>query len=212
MFFFIKIFLSFFYGYYILVYMNILIVYAHPHHNSLNGAIFESIIQNINSRHSVKVIDLYEEQFNPILYFDEDNKRRNLQFNTETQAYRDLISWSDHIMFVYPIWWSGMPAILKGFIDRVFVLNFAYSYTSSSFIPNKLLKGKTASILVTHDTPKIISKFIQKDYGKILKTQILKNMCGIKVEKMMSLTNVRNSSQRQRNLFLKKVALYSQSL
>ena len=50
----------------------------------------------------------------------------------EMEKYRDLVTWADHLIFIFPIWWSGMPAILKGFIDRVFVADFAYSYKSRS--------------------------------------------------------------------------------
>ena len=44
----------------------------------------------------------------------------------DMKPYRDLLSWADQLIFIFPTWWSGMPAILKGFIDRVFVAGFAY--------------------------------------------------------------------------------------
>ena len=153
--------------------MKILIIYTYPNHESLNGNILDSFQQNISSKHTVRILDLYQENFNPVLYFDKEHRRRDLQYSVETKSYREAITWSDHIVFIFPIWWSGMPAILKGFIDRVFAQNFAYSYSTKKITPNKLLKGKTAAIIVTHDTPYLISKIIQKDYGQVLKTQIL---------------------------------------
>lgn len=192
--------------------MNILIIYSYPHHDSLNGKILDTVLQSIDKIHTVKTIDLYSDNFNPVLSFDKVHKRRDLQYDQETQVYRDAIASSDHIIFIFPIWWSGMPAILKGFIDRVFVQNFAYAYAPKKLIPIKLLKGKTADIIVTHDTPYLFAKLVQKDYGNVLKKQILAAMCGIKVSKMLSLANVKNSSLKQRQQFLKKVANYFQKL
>ena len=192
--------------------MKILIIYTYPNHESLNGNILDSFQQNISSKHTVRIFDLYQENFNPVLYFDKEHRRRDLQYSVETKSYREAITWSDHIVFIFPIWWSGMPAILKGFIDRVFAQNFSYSYSTKKITPNKLLKGKTAAIIVTHDTPYLISKIIQKDYGQVLKTQILKNMCGIQVTKFYSLANIRKSSLKKREKFLRKVGEYAKKL
>jgi len=57
-----------------------------------------------------------------------ENSGIDLHKDPEMAKYRDLITWADHLIFIFPIWWSGMPAILKGFIDRVFAADFAYSY------------------------------------------------------------------------------------
>ena len=54
--------------------------------------------------------------------FDDTHKRRDLSTVPDIEKYRNLITWADHIIFIYPIWWGGMPAILKGFIDRVFTV------------------------------------------------------------------------------------------
>ncbi len=192
--------------------MKILIIYTYPHHESLNGDILNTVIKNINHSHQTRVIDLYKEKFDPVLYFDKIHKRRHLQYDQETKAYREAISWSDHIIFIFPIWWSGMPAILKGFIDRVLVQNFAYSYSTKKILPNKLLKGKSASIIVTHDTPKLMVKFVQQDYGKVLKTQVLESMCGIKVRQYLISPNIRSSNLTQRQKFLKKIEQYTQKI
>jgi putative NADPH-quinone reductase len=63
------------------------------------------------------------------------------------------ITWAEHLTLVYPIWWGGIPALLKGFFDRVFLPGFAFKYRKGSPFPDKLLKGRTAHLLVTMDTP-----------------------------------------------------------
>ena len=79
--------------------MNILIIYTHPTHQSFNCAILKQVQANISSKHSVKTLDLYNEQFDPILRFDESHKRRDLDKVVEMKEYRDLITWADHLLF-----------------------------------------------------------------------------------------------------------------
>ena len=91
--------------------MNILIIYAHPNCKSFNNAILKQVESSISSTHKIKTIDLYKENFDPVLKFDEENKRRDLAKSPETLKYRDMIKEADKLIFIFPIWWSGMPAI-----------------------------------------------------------------------------------------------------
>lgn len=108
--------------------MKTLIIYTHPSPTGFNAAILKEVQSNLSKKHEVKTLDLYAENFDPILRFDQEHRRRDLHKDPEMAKYRDLITWADHLIFIFPIWWSGMPAILKGFIDRVFAADFAYSY------------------------------------------------------------------------------------
>ena len=113
-----------------------------------------------------------------------------------------MIKEADKLIFIFPIWWSGMPAILKGFIDRVFVSGFAYSYKKIGLEGH--LKGKSAWIITTMDAPAIVLPFFN-DYGKVLKNQILKP-CGITPATLTSLATVESSSQEKRESLLKKIS------
>ena len=183
--------------------MNILIIYAHPNCKSFNNAILKQVESSIPSTHKVKTIDLYKENFDPVLKFDEENKRRDLAKSPETSKYRDMIKEADKLIFIFPIWWSGMPAILKGFIDRVFVSGFAYSYKKIGLEGH--LKGKSAWIITTMDAPAIALPFCN-DYSKVLKNQILKP-CGITPVKLTTLAQVGSSSQEKRKLYLEKISV-----
>jgi putative oxidoreductase len=182
--------------------MNVLIIYAHPNHESFNYAILRQVQNAVSKAHSVTTLDLYEQGFDPILRFDEQHKRSDLAKNPETEKYRDLISKADHIIFIFPIWWSGMPAILKGFIDRVFAAGFAYSYKKTGLKGHLL--GKSAWIITTHNTPSFVVPFAE-DYGKVLKNQILKP-CGISPVKLTGLTPVEKISDEKRREFLDKIS------
>ncbi len=74
--------------------MNILIIYAHPNHQSFNGAILRQVKNHLNSKHQVRILDLYAEKFDPLLHFDEDHLRRDLDKDPEMEKYRQLISWA----------------------------------------------------------------------------------------------------------------------
>ena len=112
---------------------------------------------------------------------DQEHRRRDLHKDPEMAKYRDLITWADHLIFIFPIWWSMLPAILKGFIDRVFGLTLPTLIKSDSRPPAR----KSGWIIVSHNTPGFALPFVQ-DYGKVLKNQILK-LCGISPVKLTEL-------------------------
>ena len=140
--------------------MNILVINGHPDKESYCQAIFQTIVESIDSkRHELEVINLNEEEFDPVLRYGYRQRMEDDLFILRSQ---ELIQWADHLIFVYPIWWSSMPSLLKGWIDRVFTPGIAYSANNrGSFILNylrgkqfkKLLKGKTASIYATSMAP-----------------------------------------------------------
>ena len=181
--------------------MNTLIVYAHPNPKSFNASVLKTVTDNLSENHFVQLIDLYADNFDPVLRFDEDHPRRSLTEDPATQKYRDLVTWAEQFIFIFPIWWSGMPAIMKGFIDRVFVAGFAYHNTKTGLEGH--LSGK-AWIITTHNTPAFITPFAQ-DYGKVLKGQILKS-CGIRPVKINQLTGIEKINDQERQKKLAKIA------
>lgn len=189
--------------------MKILLIYAYPNHEGLNYSIKESVLKGIRLENEVKEIDLYIDEFDPVLHFDSNQPRRYLHEETSTQRYREMIEWSDFLIFIYPIWWSSSPAILKGFIDRVFVKEFAYRY--KGIRPIGLLRGRKAWIINTHDTPAFYARFFQKDYGRVFSKQILK-MCGISTFKHTSISYVRNKGQKELNKQLDRITYIAKTI
>ena len=97
---------------------------------------------------------MYKEKFDPVLQFDATYRRRDLAHDIDMKVYRDLLIWTVHLIFIFLTWRSGMPAILKGYIERVFVAGFAYDNTVRGL---KGRLGDTVRIITTHNTPKIFS-------------------------------------------------------
>lgn len=129
--------------------MKNLIIYAHPNSGSLNHFFKQTILETLQkSGEEVEVRDLYEINFNPVLSLNDMNGQRMGKVASEIHTEQDFITWADRIIFVYPIWWTGMPAIMKGYIDRVFSYGFAYRYDNG--VQKGLLTGKKTVIVNSH--------------------------------------------------------------
>lgn len=128
--------------------MNHLVIYAHPSENSLNADLRDTVIEQLKEQEeNIKVRHLYEMDFKPILSLDDLNGQRRGQVADDVHKEQDFIRWADCITFIHPVWWTGLPAILKGYIDRVFTYGFAYRYDQG--VQKGLLKGKQAVIINT---------------------------------------------------------------
>jgi NAD(P)H dehydrogenase (quinone) len=133
--------------------MKHLVVYAHPHPESFNHAIMETTVKAlVDKGHEVVVRDLYALDFQPVLKPQDTAAMKSGQIPNDIKTEQEYITQSDVITFIYPIWWTGLPAIIKGYIDRVFSYGYAYAYGEEGII--QLLKGKKGLIINTHGTPK----------------------------------------------------------
>jgi NAD(P)H dehydrogenase (quinone) len=129
--------------------MKNLIVYAHPNSGSLNHFFKQTVLESLQeSGEAIAVRDLNEINFNPVLSLDDMNGQRMGKVADDVKTEQDFITWADRIVFIYPIWWTGMPAIMKGYIDRVFSYGFAYRYEKG--VQKGLLSGKKTIIINSH--------------------------------------------------------------
>jgi len=131
--------------------MRTLIILGHPDSDSFCMALADSYEKGaLEKGGDVARLNLGELKFDPILR-NGFNKKQLLEPDL-IEAQR-LIKWANHIVFVFPVWWSSPPAILKGFIDRVFLPGFAFKYRENSPNWDKLLIGRSARLLMTSDAP-----------------------------------------------------------
>lgn len=128
--------------------MNILVIYAHPSPQSFNHSILETFVKPFKAKgHSIVVRDLYGIRFDPVL------SAADLDAISRGSARLDIIEEQRHvreadlIAFIYPVWWFSEPAILKGWIDRVLAMGFAFKLQDEQ--PMGLLTGKKAVIIRT---------------------------------------------------------------
>ena len=129
--------------------MKNLIVYAHPNSGSLNHFFKQTVLESLQeSGEEIAIRDLNEINFNPVFSLEDMNGQRMGTVADDVKTEQDFITWADRIIFIYPIWWTGMPAIMKGYIDRVFSYGFAYRYDQG--IQKGLLTGKKTIIINSH--------------------------------------------------------------
>jgi len=133
--------------------MNTLIVYAHPNPASFSSAA-KSVIEKtlIEKGHEIKVRDLYATNFNCVLSAEDLGGIYSGNTPADIKAEQDIITWANNIIMVYPIWWTGLPAIVKGWVDRVFTYGFAYKVGEKGI--EGLLKGRKVVLVTPHGTPK----------------------------------------------------------
>ena len=97
--------------------MNHLIVVAHPNSDSFNHAIVQTTVHALKAKgHETVVRDLYTLQFEPVLSLEDFNSLRAGQIPDDIKAEQGFITSADVITFIYPIWWTGLPGILKGYV------------------------------------------------------------------------------------------------
>ena len=142
--------------------MNFLIVFAHPEPQSLNGQLLRAATSHLTALgHQVKVTDLFQEGFKSHAnqddftayqadFFDLQAAQQQGQLNgtlaDDIQQEQTKLLWADCIIFQFPLWWFSVPAPLKGYIDRVFTMGFAYGGTTA-------LAGKKVLISTTTGAP-----------------------------------------------------------
>jgi len=182
---------------------NILIVNGHPDGESFCAALAAAYREGAEgSRANVREISLGEAEFGPVLRYGY-RKRTELE-DILKQAQGD-IRWADHLVFVYPTWWGTMPALLKGFFDRTFLPGFAFKYRDDSPLWDKLLKGKSARLIVTTDTPSWYNRLVYRRAGlNVVKKNILQ-FCGISPVRVTEIGPVRPSAENRRTVWLEQI-------
>ena len=180
---------------------NILVILGHPDTNSFCGSLTKAYIDSAKVNGSeVREFQLGELKFDPILW-NGYNKIQKLE--PDLVKTQELIQWSNHMVFVYPNWWGAMPALMKGFFDRVFLPGFAFKYRGKS-LPDKLLSGRTAHLMVTMDTPPWYYHCIYRSPGHNQMKRTIFGFCGIKVNRISEFSPIKGSSQEKRDKWLKK--------
>ncbi|MFZ4056629.1 MAG: NAD(P)H-dependent oxidoreductase [Ferruginibacter sp.] len=189
---------------------NILIINGHPDSESFCCALSERYKKGATlNGNKCKLIHLFDLKFNPILT---NGYRIVSELEPDLLLAQQAILQADHLVFVYPNWWGTYPALLKGFIDRVFLPNFAFKFSDNSPLPVQLLKGKTARLIVTMDTPKWYYWLVNKSPGHNSMKKGILEFCGIKNVKITSFAIVKTSSELKRNNWLNEVERLGKNL
>lgn len=181
---------------------RILMIIGSPKGESLCHALAEAYALGARTEgHVVRQIRLGDITFDPVLH---EGYTQSQTLEPDLLEAQRQIHWAEHLVFVYPVWWGGLPALLKGFFDRVLLPGFAFKYRANSQLWDKLLSGRTADLLVTQDTPSWYFRWV---YGAPAHRQMKRTIlgfCGIKTRRLAEFSPVRPSSESQRQNWLRR--------
>ena len=160
--------------------MKVLVVLAHPNPLSLCSRIAK-VVQGAlqDAGHSVDLLSLHKEQFDPVLPLSELYTIGNTDRSPQVLDFQSRVARAEALIFISPTWWFDLPAILKGFIDRVFTPGFAFSFSKRG-IPKGLLQGKRAILIQTFASPRFVATWLFPNAGwRNFKKSILR-FCGLR--------------------------------
>ncbi len=185
--------------------MKHLLIYTHLNPNSFTKAVSDEVEKVLQEKgEEVKTINLYEEKFNPVLEFpDIEHMFMGKEATADVKKYQELISWADNLIFVYPVWWQQMPAMLKGFIDRVFSNGYAFAYNETGV--EGLLKGKTAHLFInTGNRSEVLEQIGMHTALKKVNEEGIFGFCGM-TAKTTFFGNIAMGSDDERKEYLESI-------
>ena len=182
---------------------KILLILGHTFDQGFCGQIFNTYAKKAeDAGHEVKKVKLGELKFDPVLY---EGYRKIQELETDLKSFQADILWADHLVIIFPTWWSSFPAKLKGLFDRAILPGFGFKFQKGSFLQKKLLLGKTARLITTMDGPLLTYLFYFGAPGvKIIKKGVL-NFCGVSPVKTTMIGSLKFLSEKQKIKRLQKI-------
>lgn len=184
--------------------MNIVIISGHPRADSFTQALARSYQKGAEAGGAAaQLFPLSEMNLNT-----EPLGSRPSQENWTNEIYTlwTAIEQADHLVIAHPLWWGTMPAELKSLLDRLLLPDLAYSFKQGNPLPTGHLKGKSAEVIMTSDTPDWYYRLAYgKAQSKLMKNQILK-FVGLKPLRFTHVSPIHNMPAPKRQMHLNKVA------
>ena len=151
--------------------MNALVVYCHPVEGSFCSAMRDAAISGLRAAgHTVDLIDLAAEHFNPVMSTSEWNTYQQGNGDVPVGLERDvaLVKSAEIIVFVYPTWWGGLPAQLKGWLERVMLPGTAFVFNENNKVRPGLRNIRCIHIASTFGSPWLYVRFVNDNGRRIL--------------------------------------------
>ena len=189
--------------------MRLLVVYAHPVPESFNAAVHARLVDGLRAAgHDVRDLDLYAIGFDPVLG---EAERRAYMVRGENSAlvadHLMALRWAEGLVFVYPTWWYSLPAILKGWLDRVFVPYETFELRDAiNPILGRLTNIRLLGGISTYGSPWWWTRFVVRDPGKVVIMRGLRPLCARECRTFwLGLYRMDTASAEQRGAFLDQV-------
>jgi NAD(P)H dehydrogenase (quinone) len=160
--------------------MRVLVVYCHPNDKSFASALHAAVIESLSgSGHIVTDLDLYAEDFNPVLTRQERIEYSDSpQYVKTVEKYADQLAAAEAIVAVYPTWWYGLPAMLKGYFDRVWAPGIAYDLSQDGSVKtDRLSHIRRIGVITTYGAPWWLIRFYMGDPERKLWSRGVRQLC-----------------------------------
>lgn len=188
--------------------MRVAIVFNHPYEGSYCNAILNAVTEGLQkANHEIDLIHLDKDNFNPVMT-SADLKAfvEGKPVDQKVIEYQGRLEKVDHLVFIFPIWWELMPALTKGFVDKVISPGVAYEYSSESKTKmRKILNIKGITVITTMNTPKVLYRLV---FGNAVRKALMVGTfwkLGYKNRKWISLNMVRMVSDKKRTKWLSDI-------
>lgn len=182
---------------------KILVILGQPQRQSYGGALARAYAEGAKQAGAdVKEIYLGDLKFDPVGAVSLPHAAAT---EPDLLAAQEAIKWADHLVFVYPIWWGTIPALLKGFIERIFLPGFAVNFRKDSPWWDKLLTGRSARLIVTLNTPSWVYRWVFGRPGHNTMKKTILEFCGIRPVRITEIGPMKNSTEVKRKKWLEKV-------
>jgi putative NADPH-quinone reductase len=184
--------------------VKVAVILGHPNLESYCGSLARAYAEGARSAGAeVREINLAELSFDPVLWQGYNGVQALEPDLIEAQ---ETIRWADVLVFAYPNWWGTMPALLKGFVDRVFLPGFAFKYRENSRFWDRLLAGRRARLLVTMDSPPWYYRLIVRQPGHQMMRRAILGFSGVKPVRTAAFGPIRSSTGASRDQWLARAA------
>jgi len=188
--------------------VKVLVVYCHPVDTSFTAASRDRVLMGLRAAgHQVRLTDLYAEGFEPeFTAFEHEHQLDPPEVKPGIARHADDLRWCDALVLVYPTWWSAQPAMLKGWIDRVWVQGVAYDLPAgANRIRARLTNIRRIVVVTTHGSSKAVNS-LQGEGGKRVATRALRLLCSRRARTTwIALYDIDHASDARRAQFLERV-------
>jgi NAD(P)H dehydrogenase (quinone) len=179
--------------------MKVLVVYAHPNPESFNHAMLESFTEGLKAGgHTFEVIDLYDIEFNALFQIEDFAQFKGGKMPDDVLEQQKKISHADIVTLIFPVWFWSYPAILKGWIDRIFSHGFAFVYREGGKVEG-LLADKEFLLISSTMAPEAAYK--STGIGDAMKAIDMANfamVCGVRQLKHVYLYGVEHDGDARK--------------
>lgn len=204
--------------------MKVLVIFNHPYDGSFCAAILAAVQKGLMAGgHGCDIIHLDRDNFDPVMRSKDLQAFVTARTDAEGFAqlldpqvvdYKERIQRAEHIIFIFPIWWELMPALMKGFVDKVIFPGIVYDQTDGTGggMVSRLKALRGVTVITTMNTPSLIYRLI---FGNAIKKALLTGTfwkIGVRNRKWINLSSVKSRTREKRQKWLARIETQMQRL